>query len=259
MIGDYKILTINPIQVNDFKMYIDPTDALELKTGKIFEKFETELAKKEIKRNDIVLDIGANIGYFTLIFSKLVGDNGKVYAFEPEPNNFAILKKNIEINNIHNVILIQKAISDISKKISFYICDYNHAQHRAYPSPRCDKEITVDSITIDEYFSESKFSRKINFVKIDVEGSEYDVINGLRKTLELNPHLKILCEFSPKQIIEHKLEPENVLQQLLDHNFKIFPITSAGEKIIDIDYTRSIINEIMSIGHGLNLFCVPKN
>ena len=81
----------------------------------------------------------------------------------------------------------------------------------------------------------------------------------MQKTLKLNSYLKILCEFSPKQIIKHKLKPENVLQQLLNHNFKIFPITSAGEKIIDIDYTKPIINEIMSIGHGLNLFCVPKN
>lgn len=246
------------VQVNGFKIFLDPTDALELKKNKKFEKFETDLVKKEIREGDIVLDIGANIGYFTLIFSQIVGINGKVFAFEPDPNNFSILKKNIEINNLKNVILIQKAVSDVNTPLTLYLCDYNHAQHRIYPSSRCNEKITVDSITIDEYFTKTEFYKKINFVKMDVEGSEYNVINGMQKILKSNPKLKILCEFSPKQIIEHKLKPEDILNQLLRHNFKIYPITSSGEKIIPIDYTKSVVNEIMNIGHGLNLFCVAK-
>jgi FkbM family methyltransferase len=245
------------ITVNGFKMYVDPTDALELKSNKIFEKFETELVRQEIHDGDVVLDIGANIGYFSLIFSTLVGENGRVYAFEPDPNNFKILKKNIEINNIKNVILIQKAVSNTSKSISLYLCDYNHAQHRIYPSSRCNEKIDVESTTIDEYLAKIDFN-KINFVKMDVEGSEYDVIDGMKQTLQSNPNLKMLCEFSPKQIKERGLEPEIILKQLLDHNFKIYPITTAREKIIPIDYSQSVIDEIMAIGHGLNLFCIPK-
>jgi len=104
----------------------------------------------------------------------------------------------------------------------------------------------------------TEFFNKITFVKIDVEGSEYDVINGMKNTLQLNPNLKMLCEFSPKQIKERGLKSELILKQLLNHNFKIYPITTAGEKIIPIDYSKSVINEIISIGHGLNLFCIPK-
>jgi FkbM family methyltransferase len=248
-----------PIDVNGFKMYVDPTDALDLKKNQIFEKFETELVTQHISNGDTILDIGANIGYFTLLFSKLVGETGIVHAFEPDPNNFSILKKNIEINNIKNVVLNQKAISDVSKKISFYLCDYNHAQHRIYPSSRCTEEIQVDAITIDEYFDSDSISGKINFIKMDVEGSEFEAIHGMKNTLKSNPQLKFLCEFSPKQIIEHKLKPENIIQQLLDSNFKILPITTAREQIIDIDYSKSVIQEIMNIGHGLNLFCIPKN
>ena len=239
-------------------MYVDPLDSLELKSINIFEKFETNLVKQEIHGGDVVLDIGANIGYFSLIFSKLVGNNGLVYAFEPDPDNFKILKKNIEINNIKNVILIQKAVSNTSKLSSLYLCDYNHAQHRIYPSPRCNKKIDVEFTTIDEMFANIEFFNKIKFVKIDVEGSEYDVIDGMKNTLRANQDLKMLCEFSPKQIKERKLKPETVLKQILDHNFKIYPITTTGEKIIHIDYSKSIIDEIINIGHGLNLFCIPK-
>jgi FkbM family methyltransferase len=248
-----------PIEINGFKMYIDPTDALDLKKNLIFEKFETELVAQHVSKGDTILDLGANIGYFTLLFSKLVGDTGMVHAFEPDPNNFSILKKNIEINNIKNVVLNQKAVSDVSKKISFYRCDYNHAQHRVYPSSRCNEEIQVDAITIDEHFQSLNYSKKIDFVKMDVEGAEYDAINGMSKTLKSNPGVKLLCEFSPKQIVEHNLKPEIVLEQLLDYNFKIFPITTAGEKIINIDYDESVIDNIISIGHGLNLLCVPLN
>lgn len=251
--------TSDQVLVNGFTMHIDPTDALGLRTNKVFEKFETELVKKEVKSGDIVLDIGANIGYYSLIFSRIVGPKGRVFAFEPDPNNFALLRKNIEINNLQNVTLIQKAVSDVSKPISFYLCNYNHAQHRIYPSSRCNETITVESITIDEYFSGKEFHDKINFVKMDVEGAEYDVIEGMKKTLKLNPNLKMLCEFSPKQIKEHGLEPENILDQLVRCGFKIYPITTAGEKIIPIDYSKPVISEIMRIGHGLNLLCVPEN
>ena len=252
------LITTDYVIVNGFKMYTDPTDALELRSNKIFEKFEVELVKKEIAKNNIVLDIGANIGYFTLIFSKIVGKDGCVFAFEPDPNNFAILKKNIEINNIKNVILIQKAVSNTSKPQSLYLCDYNHAQHRIYPSPRCTEKIDVESTTIDEYLDGSEFFNKINFVKMDVEGSEYDVVHGMKKTLQSNPNLKMLSEFSPKQIRERGLQPEDILNQITSHNFKIYPITTAGEKIINIDYSKSVVDEIIAIRHGLNLFCVPK-
>lgn len=251
------LITTDYVLVNGFKMYMDPTDALELRSNKIFEKFEVELVKKEIGKGDIVLDIGANIGYYTLIFSEIVGKDGCVFAFEPDPKNFAILKKNIEINKIKNVILIQKAVSNTSKLQSLYLCDYNHAQHRIYPSPRCTEKINVECTIIDEYLTGIEFFNKINFVKMDVEGSEYDVIDGMKKTLQSNPNLKMLCEFSPKQIRERGLQPEDILNQIISHNFKIYPITTAGEKIIDIDYSKSVVDEIMAIGHGLNLFCIP--
>lgn len=157
-----------PILINDCKMFLDPTDTLELKSKGKFEKFETELVKKEVKEGDIVLDVGANIGYYTLIFSKAVGRRGKVFAFEPEPNNFILLQKNVQINNLENVTLIQKAVSKKSGKIYLYLCDYNHGQHRTYESPRCNSSISVDCITIDDYV-ESASLNKINFIKMDVK------------------------------------------------------------------------------------------
>ena len=72
----------------------------------------TDVVTKEIQPGDTVLDLGANIGYFTLLFAKLVGNNGIVFAFEPEPQNIALLTKNIKINNYKNVTLVPKAVSN---------------------------------------------------------------------------------------------------------------------------------------------------
>jgi len=90
------------VNVLGHKMYLDDLDTLHLAINGIWEPLETNLIKNKIKEGDIVLNIGANIGYYTLLIARLVGSNGKVFAFEPDLNNFKILKKNIEINNYKN-------------------------------------------------------------------------------------------------------------------------------------------------------------
>ena len=98
------------------KMYLDPNDSLNLSIDGVFGEFDTSLVESKINQNDIVVDLGANIGYYTLLSARKIGKNGKVFSFEPEPRNFELLKKNIQINNYDNVILEQKDVSDKSTK-----------------------------------------------------------------------------------------------------------------------------------------------
>ena len=90
------------------------------------------MIKQEVKEGNNVIDIGANIGYFTLLFAKLVGPNGKVFAFEPDPTNFSILKKNIEENNYDNVILSQKAISDKTETTKLFLCKFSNGMQNVF-------------------------------------------------------------------------------------------------------------------------------
>ncbi len=87
-----------PVRVLGHRMFLDRFDSLSLSVVGRHEQCITELVQQIIKPGDIVLDIGANIGYYTLIFARCVGPTGHVYAFEPDPGSFALLQKNVQIN-----------------------------------------------------------------------------------------------------------------------------------------------------------------
>lgn len=204
------------------KMFLDPGDSLDLSIRGVYGELDTEIVKNEIKPGDIVIDVGANIGYYTLIFAKLVGKTGKVIAFEPEPKNFEILKKNIEINNYDNVIAEQKIVSDKCGKMKLYLSDSGIVGHRIKQIENLEKCIEVESIILDDYMKKLNLDGKINFIKIDVEGAEHVVLKGSKKILEKNNHLKIFTEFNREEIKKYDSDPDEMLSLLINNDFHFF-------------------------------------
>ncbi|OGM22849.1 hypothetical protein A2961_01665 [Candidatus Woesebacteria bacterium RIFCSPLOWO2_01_FULL_39_21] len=236
-------LISNFIFVQGHKMFLDSKDSLNLSINNgVFEKFETELIKKEIKQGNIVLDIGSNIGYYTLIFAKLVGYNGKVFAFEPDPTNFAILKKNIEINGYKNVVLINKAVSNITGGLKLFLCEDNKGDHRIYDSKDGRKSIEIESVRIDDYFK--NLNNKINFIKMDIQGAEYDALKGMCRFLNRNKNVKIITEFCPIGLKRSGVKPIEFLKLLLRYGFKISEVNEAKNKVIPIDTPSLLLNEL---------------
>lgn len=148
------------------KIFLDPLDHHLLS---IQEYPIHRIIKEVIKPADVVVDIGANIGILTVYFAQLVGPQGRVYAFEPEPSNFALLCKNIEVNGYKNVILEKKAVSDKSGKVNLQISESMTA-HRIKETDENDDFVEIDCISLDDYFRD--YSGKIHFIKIDTEGIE---------------------------------------------------------------------------------------
>ena len=220
-------LNESKIIINNQIMFLDEKDSLQLNFNGNFEPVETEIVKKEIKKNDIILDIGANIGYYSLIFAQLTGKSGKVYSFEPDPTNFEILKKNILINNHENVILENKAVSNKEGNLKLYLSTENNGMHRIYPSKWCKDSIDINSIKIDNYF---KNKQKIDFIKLDIEGAEYDALLGMESIIQDNENIVIFIEFVPASLEEHGTNPEKVIDFFINHKFKIFKINNITEK-----------------------------
>ena len=164
---------------------------------------------KYVSKNSICVDVGANIGYWTLMLSKL---GKKVYSFEPDDYNFAILEMNCLMNKIHNVILHQKAVGEENHRVKLYHSNVCSGMHRIYQSKWCENESTsVPMVRLDDEIDD-----KIDFMKIDVEGSELGVFKGAIKSLGHKPI--IFMEFDADSINEYGASPDKVKDFLKDYN-----------------------------------------
>ncbi len=245
------------VEIDGQKVFLDKEDSLLLSTRKDnYDKFEINYLKQIIKEGDIIIDLGANIGYYTLIFAKLVGDLGHVYAFEPEPSNFELLSKNIKENNHSNVTLIQKAVSNKNSKIKLYVSKRNLASHRIFDSDEKRNSVEVDVITLDEYFK--KFEKPIKFIKIDVEGAEGAVLLGTSKIIEKSENLTIMMEYFPKWIKKFGDEPKEILKSLLQKDFKLYNLNQKNNRLDTIQIEKFVSEYNEEKKNYTNILCVKN-
>lgn len=199
----------------------------------IHEEATTALFKKVVKEGDIIIDVGANIGYFSLLAARISGQKGKVYSFEPEPTNFKYLSKNIQINNYIQVSTYQKAVSNKEGQVKLFICPYDSGHHTINQSQGiksyrhgCSGEITeieIDAVALDNFLA--KESERVDLVKIDAEGAEMLVIEGMKNILIRNKRIKVFLEFFPLLITGMESSPERLINFLLNElSFNIFII-----------------------------------
>ena len=232
----YKILKKDRIayfqtSIGNYYLPIDVSgDAIinEMKEGRIFEPEIIEIAKKFITKGSTVLDIGANLGQMTLLFSEMVGNKGKVYSFEADNYIHNILNKNIGANNRNNIISICKAVYDNDGSTMFYpIQDFERfAAYGSYGiDPKANKGRSVKTITIDSLDIQSP----ISFMKVDVQGSDIFAMRGAIKTI--NKHkMPIIFEYEEQFQNEFNTSFEDYSNFIESINYKIEDI------INDINY-----------------------
>ena len=242
------------VEIEGEKMYLDEVDALCLSINGIHEKIITNLIKKEIHSGDVVLDIGAHIGYYTLQFANLVGSTGKVYAFEPEPKNFELLKKNVQINKHDNVVLIQKIVSDKVGIVEFFISKFDSIGNKLFKSDESGSSIKVGSTTLDEYFKDLK--KKIDFIKMDIQGGEGKATLGMKNLLKENKNLKIIQQWAPEPLKQNHTNPEDHLKFLQHIGYKFYEIDGTIKKdILPITIEQLLEKYPNSLIDDINLFC----
>jgi FkbM family methyltransferase len=262
------------IEIQGSKMYInfrDENPALR-KTfqvyalNRIHEAATTNLFKKIVREGDVVVDLGANIGYFSLLAARLVGKKGKVYAFEPEPRNYNYLLKNIELNGYNNVFAIQKAVSNKTGKTKLYLCPYDSGHHtinqfesiRAYKPDLVEEReefIEVQTTTLDDFFKE----QSIDVIKMDVEGAEMLALLGMDRVIKQSKNLKMFVEFFPLTIRKMGNSPEEFIGKLLeDYGFSIFIIgqdyNAYNKELLRIDNVDKLMAFCKDEKDHLNLF-----
>jgi FkbM family methyltransferase len=146
-----------------------------------YELDKQQLFTKTVKPGDVVLDIGANVGFYTLLSGVLAGEGGKVFAFEPSPRNFGFLSRHVKINGLNNVTLFEAAVADQPGEAMFDFADSNAKSHLSSSGSH-----RVKVLSLDQLLAEGKIARP-NLLKIDVEGAEARVLRGARTLLTSGP------------------------------------------------------------------------
>lgn len=135
------------------------------------------LFENRISEGSVVFDIGANVGFYTLLASALVGSNGEVVAFEPAPRNLRYLRSHLRMNRVSNVKIIEAAVSDINGE-----CQFDTGPDYSMGHISSNGGLAVKSVTIDKLVLTREVSPP-TYMKIDVEGAELEVLRGALKTL----------------------------------------------------------------------------
>ena len=230
-------------RIGNHLMYLDNKDpgiSRALKKPLWWKKWAREpefmdIIHDEVTDGMVAFDIGANIGHITLILVELVGPGGHVYAVEPSPRNFEILKKNIKLNNYSDrVTPYQIAISNRNINSKLYLSKSSNL-HSLTSSFNTEESVDVTVLKADEFFKDKLLP---NFIKMDIEGSEVEAIQGMMETLKkAKPPVKILLEVHPMYYSkEHSLE--NQLRKLIDMGFHAKYVISAGVAMPDFFVER---------------------
>lgn len=190
------------VHVEGNTLYLKPEDRTitpVLVANEAYEKCETSLCKQFIKPGMTVIDIGANIGYYSLLFAKCVGSTGKVIAFEPEPGNFRFLEKNIASNPFTWVHPYNLALSDRAGTMDLYVGEISQTTSSFIKENILYEEnvdrVPVKTVSLDAFLKEKNI-KHVDFIKIDVQGAEEAVFLGAEELL-CSPSLAMIMEFWP--------------------------------------------------------------
>ena len=224
-----KKLLPNKVKIGKYFLFLNPYDPVV--SGAIFfnvyEKSESHFIKSICYEGMNILDIGANIGYYTALFSQLAGERGSVIAIEPDLESYKYLSKSINSFNYKNVLSFRLAASDIKQKLPLFISKENRGDNRLYSTNQKRNSIMVDCLTVDELLEENKIEN-LDLIKIDVQGYEPKVLKGMLNIVRSSKKLILLSEFWPKGILQAGESPKEFLTMLRKMQFQLFELKKNG-------------------------------
>jgi len=184
-----------------------------------------------------ILDIGANIGYTACVFAKARKPPAKVYAFEPDAASFATLGEIVRRKELGDAVeIFNMAVGSADGALEFWHNEEHSADHRVVTEqfrssrPAGEKTMTVPVTSVDSFVSRRNV-RKLSFIKIDVQGYELAVCEGMRKTMEKFPELVIAFEYAPDGMRELGFEPSVLLDFFRSAGYHIHILTRAATSL----------------------------
>ena len=259
-------------KIYNYKMLLDLHDKGISRTLLLFGKRELEhkkMLEDIIKPGMTVLDIGANIGYYSLMMLKLIGEKGKLIVVEPSPSNIEILKKNLILNKFNDIEVHNSAISDENSIKKFFLSEMSNLNTLNYTDKKSlnltGKTIDVKTFTIPEIMD----GRSLDLIRMDVEGHEVEVLNGLIPNIGVNNLYPSIIFETHRSRYNNEHSMENTLKNLFSKNYKITMLGSTsnevtkkieakgyvGAKSIQTDEYERVIFKNIKEQDAINLIC----
>ena len=221
--------------------------------GSKYSPAETNTFKSMIKPGMTVLHIGACEGYYVLASARLVGPEGKIYAFEPFPEAFGLMEKNVARSGFKNIVMINKAVANYTGTTKFYLSDTNPLANSLNKARADMKYIEVPTITLDEFLGDEN----VDFIRSCAEGSEILILKGMGNVIKNNPHLKMQVEVDPLALDGLGYTLEEYMNTLLE-NFDVHIIMHRSDTVELYRDMEQISNGLTFKYGGTQMVCISK-
>lgn len=215
-------------------MLLDRNDSLGLASGD-YEPEEHAWYLSVLRPGDLVVEVGANIGYFSLILARAVGPEGRVLSYEPDPELNSILRRNLAHNGYLNVEARQAAVADKAGELTFYRSAKSMGDNRLFTHGVDGATFKVRTVALDDDLAD--LDRRIDLVKMDIQGAEPLALAGFERILGQRPPRRMLIEFWPHGITGMGHDPRAVVELLRKHGYLVEEL-GGGELDLDDALTR---------------------
>src|SRR5690606_37949249 len=204
-----------------------------------------------------VVDVGASIGYVTVISAKLVGPSGSVYAVEPFPNSIAVLESNIELNALTNVRVLQSAAGAQREKRLLYLHEYStlNSLYADLNKPVTSKTLEVDVVRLDDVVQPP-----VDLVKIDVEGAELEVLAGFSGILAGSQPPILIIEWSLAWQQRAGYLPGTLPKRLMELGYRLYNLAGTEELMRDANDVEIMVDRLRGTAYpALDLLALPPH
>lgn len=231
------------VLVAGFAIEVDSIDSLGLAIGEDFERFERELLARHLHAGDVMIDVGANIGLHTLVGARAVGPEGRIIAFEPDPENFRLLGRNVERNGMRNVVAHQIAVGNRSGTLRLFRSDDNRGDHRIYDPHDGRASITVEVVRLDDFLDESRLesTARVAAIKMDIQGAELEAARGMMDLLGRSSGAILFTELWPAGLVAAGGGAREYLDFLSRFGFLFHEIQERHNRIVAVT-----VDEVLS-------------
>lgn len=230
-IANKVILALLPksVKVGNATIVINPNDPVVsgALTFGVYEKSEIAFMQRILKPGAIMLDIGANVGLYSALGGLALGEKGRIIAFEPDPESRKYLKQTIDANALSNTEVISAAASNNNGTTQLFISTNNRGDNRLYENQNADVAVDVATVRIDDVLNERNIDA-VDIIKIDVQGFEGYVIEGMEQTLKNSQRLQMLMEFWPEGLSSAGTNPLDLLNRLESFGLSLFELKEKG-------------------------------